>query len=171
MTLRRSLDALYDAAGYVAAACMIGTLAMVVVGIAGRLLHFHVPGTDAYAGYCMAGSGFLALAYTLKRGEHIRVSLLIEHAGPRAKRALELWSLGVATLLAALFAFYGVRLAFQSWQFNDVSTGNDATPLWLPQLAMAIGAVVLFVAVADELVREIRGERSRAQPAAALHNE
>jgi TRAP-type C4-dicarboxylate transport system permease small subunit len=171
MTLRRSLDALYDAAGYVAAACMIGTLTMVVVGIAGRLLHFHVPGTDAYAGYCMAGSGFLALAYTLKRGEHIRVSLLIEHAGPRVKRALELWSLGVATLLAALFAFYGVRLAFQSWQFNDVSTGNDATPLWLPQLAMAVGTVVLFVAVADELVREIRGERGRVQPAAALHNE
>jgi TRAP-type C4-dicarboxylate transport system permease small subunit len=171
MTLRRSLDALYDAAGYVAAACMIGTLTMVVVGIAGRLLHFHVPGTDAYAGYCMAGSGFLALAYTLKRGEHIRVSLLIEHAGPRVKRALELWSLGVATLLAALFAFYGVRLAFQSWQFNDVSTGNDATPLWLPQLAMAIGAVVLFVAVADELAREVRGERGRAQPAAPLHNE
>jgi len=171
MTLRRSLDALYDAAGYLAALSMVGTLAMVVVGIAGRLLHFHVPGTDAYAGYCMAASGFLALAYTLKRGEHIRVTLLIEHAGPRVKRALELWSLGLATLLAALFAFYGVRLAYQSWQFNDVSTGNDATPLWLPQLGMAVGTVVLLIAVADELVREIRGQRSVAQPAEALRNE
>jgi TRAP-type C4-dicarboxylate transport system permease small subunit len=171
MTLRRSLDALYLAAGWLAALGMVGTLAMVVIGIAGRLLHFHVPGTDAYAGYCMAAAGFLALAHTLKRGEHIRVSLLIEHAGPRVKRALELWSLAVATLLAALFALYSVRLAFQSWQFNDVSTGNDATPLWIPQLAMAAGACVLLVAVADELAREARGRRSVAQPGEALRNE
>ena len=169
--MRRALDTLYLAAGYVAALFMIGTLAMVIAGVTGRMFNFYLRGTDAYAGYCMAASGFLALAYTLKRGEHIRVTLLIEHAGPRVKRALELWSLGVATLLAALFAFYGVRLAYQSWQFNDVSTGNDATPLWLPQLGMAIGTVVLLIAVADELVREIRGQRSLAQPAEALHNE
>jgi TRAP-type C4-dicarboxylate transport system permease small subunit len=171
MTLRRSLDALYGGAGVLAALCMVGTLAMVIVGIAGRLLHFHVPGTDAYAGYCMAGAGLLALAYTFKRGEHIRVSLLIEHAGPRTKRALELWSLGLATLLAGLFAFYGVRLAWQSWQFNDISTGNDATPLWLPQLGMAVGTVVLLIAIADELVREIGGRRTVAAPTEAAHNE
>ena len=171
MTLRRSLDALYAGAGVLAALGMVGTLAMVLLGIAGRLLHFHVPGTDAYAGYSMAGAGFLALAYTFKRGEHIRVSLLIEHSGPKAKRALELWSLGVATLLAGLFAVYGVRLAWQSWQFNDISTGNDATPLWLPQLGMAVGTVVLLVAVADEFLREIRGRRSVAAPIEAAHNE
>ncbi len=117
---------------------MVGTLAMVLTGICGRLLDFHVPGTDSYAGYCMAAAGFLALAHTLKRGEHIRVTLLIEHVRG-AKRALELWSLAVATLLAGLFAFYSLRLAWQSWQFNDISTGNDATPLWIPQLTMAAG--------------------------------
>ncbi len=126
MTLRRSLDALYDAAGVLAAAFLAGTLAMVLTGIAGRLLHFHVSGTDAYAGYCMAGAGFLALAHTLKRGEHIRVSLILDHVGIRARRALELWSLAAATLLAGLFAYYSVRLAYQSWQFNDVSTASDA---------------------------------------------
>jgi TRAP-type C4-dicarboxylate transport system permease small subunit len=171
MTLRRSLDALYLAAGWLAALGMVGTLAMVVVGIAGRLLHFHVPGTDAYAGYCMAAAGFLALAHTLKRGEHIRVTLIIEHLSARPRQVLERVALGVATLLAALFAFYGVRLAFQSWQFNDISTANDATPLWLPQLAMAAGTLTLFVAVADELVAELRGRRRKSGTEAALHNE
>src|SRR5947207_2814958 len=93
---RRTLDSLYHAAGYLAALFLIGTLAMVLLGIAGRLLHFHVPGTDAYAGYCMAAAGFLALAHTLKRGEHIRVSLILEHAGVRLHRSLELWSLAAA---------------------------------------------------------------------------
>jgi TRAP-type C4-dicarboxylate transport system permease small subunit len=169
--VRAFLDRLYNAAGYTAALFLVGTLAMVVTGIAGRLLDFHVPGTDAYAGYCMAAAGFLALAHTLKRGEHIRVTLLIEHVGASARRALELWSLVVAALLAALFALYSMRLAYQSWEFHDVSTASDATPLWLPQLAMAFGTLILLIAFVDELVLEWKGVRRHRAPAASLHNE
>jgi TRAP-type C4-dicarboxylate transport system permease small subunit len=150
---------------------LIGTLAMVLLGIAGRSFHFHLPGTDAYAGYCTAAAGFLALAHTLKRGEHIRVSLVLEHLGVAAQRALELWSLAIATVLAIAFAYFSARLAFQSWQFNDVSTANDATPLWIPQLAMAAGTLILAIAFVDELVLEWRGERRRRVPDEALHSE
>ncbi len=169
--MRALLDRLYIGAGALAALFLVGTLAMVVVGIAGRLLHFNVPGTDAYAGYCMAAAGFLALAHTLKRGEHIRVTLILEHLRPKPQRALELWALGVAALLSALFAYYSVRLAWQSWDFNDISTGNDATPLWIPQLTMALGTVVLCIAFVDELVLELRGARLPKIPDEALHNE
>jgi TRAP-type C4-dicarboxylate transport system permease small subunit len=169
--VRTFLDRLYNAAGYLAALFLVGTLVMVLTGIAGRLMNFHVPGTDSYAGYCMAASGFLALAHTLKRGDHIRVTLILEHLGVTAQRGLELWALGAATLLAALFAYFSVRLAFQSWQFNDVSTGNDATPLWIPQLTMAAGTVVLLVAFIDDFVLELRGKRIPKMPAEALHNE
>ena len=169
--MRRALDRLYNAAGYLAALFLGGTLAMVLTGIAGRLLNFHVPGTDSYAGYCMAASGFLALAHTLKRGEHIRVSLVLENVNEKARRALERVSLAIATLLAALFAYYSIRLAFQSWDFNDVSTGNDATPLWIPQLGMAIGTTILMIAFVDELVLELRGRRKHAAPEEALHSE
>jgi TRAP-type C4-dicarboxylate transport system permease small subunit len=171
MTLRRLLDALYTAAAALAALFLMGTLAMVVTGIAGRLLDFHVPGTDAYAGYCMAAAGFLALAHTLKRGEHIRVTLILEHAGAGAGRVLELAAFACATLLAALFAVYSVRLSLQSWQYNDISTANDATPLWIPQLAMAGGTVVLLIAFIDEFVLAWRGGRRPAKPGTALHNE
>jgi len=169
--MRVALDRLYNAAGVLAALFLIGTLLMVLVGIAGRLLHFHVPGTDSYAGYCMAAAGFLALAHTLKHGEHIRVTLLIEHVGAKARRGLELWALAVASILAAAFAFYSVRLAYQSWQFNDISTGSDATPLWLPQLTMAIGTVILLIAFVDELLLEWKGARLAKAPEEALHNE
>jgi TRAP-type C4-dicarboxylate transport system permease small subunit len=171
MILRRTLDSVYDAAGCLAALFLIGTLAMVLVGIAGRLFNFHLPGTDAYAGYFMAGCGFLALAHTLKRGEHIRVTLILEHLGRKAQRWLELWSLAAATLLSGLFAFYSTRLAFQSWQFNDISTANDATPLWIPQLAMASGTVVLLIAFVDEFALEWQGKRRHVKTEEALHNE
>jgi TRAP-type C4-dicarboxylate transport system permease small subunit len=169
--MRRLLDFIYDAAAWLAALAMIGVLAMVLLSIVSRQLHFHVPGTDAYAGYAMAAAGFLALAHTLKRNEHIRVTLLLQHLSGRARRGLEIWSLSAAVLLAGLFAFYSVRLAIVSWQLNDVSTSNDATPLWIPQVAMAVGTVVLLIAFIDEWVLELRGQRQPADSEEALHNE
>jgi TRAP-type C4-dicarboxylate transport system permease small subunit len=157
--VRRALDALYDGAAWLAALFMIALLVAVLLSIAGRELHFHVRGTDAYAGYFMAAAGFLALAHTLKCGEHIRVTLLLTALPRAARRALELWALGCATALAGLLAFYAGRLAWQSRAFNDISTGNDATPLWIPQLAMAVGTLILFIAFADEFVLELRRRR------------
>jgi TRAP-type C4-dicarboxylate transport system permease small subunit len=169
--VRPALARLYDAAGYLAALFLIGTLVFVLLGIAGRAFGWFVPGTDAYAGYCMAASGFLALAHTLRRGEHIRVTLILERLGVRARHRVELFALAVAALLAGAFAYYSVRLAWQSYDFHDISTGNDATPLWIPQLAMAAGTVVLAIALVDELVLEWQGRRRRAAATAPLHNE
>jgi TRAP-type C4-dicarboxylate transport system permease small subunit len=161
--MRETLDRIYSAAAYLAALFLVCTLAMVLLGIFGRLLSFQIRGTDAYAGYFMAGAGFLALAHTLMRGEHIRVTLVLEHAGPRVRRILERWSLAVAVLLAAAFAYFSVRLAWQSYVLNDISTGNDATPLWIPQIAMAAGNIVLAIAFVDLLVGELTGTRVIAQ--------
>ena len=160
--MRKALDALYLGAAWMAALFMIGVLAMVLLSIVSRLMGFHVPGTDAYAGYAMAGAGFMALAHTLKSGEHIRVTLIIGRLQGGARRGLELWALSVACVLAGLLAFYAWRLAWQSHQFHDISTGTDATPLWIPQILMGLGCSVLLIALLDEWWLELRGRRSHA---------
>ena len=162
--MRRLLDKLYYAAAYLAALLLIGLLAMVLLGIFGRMFGFQVRGTDAYAGYFMAGSGFLALAHTLARGEHIRVSLILEHAGVPARKWLERWSLAAAAVLAVAFAYFSVRLAWQSYVLHDISTGNDATPLWLPQLSMAAGTILFAIAFVDLLVGALSGTRAPPTP-------
>ena len=169
--MRRALDALFDAAAWAAALLMVGTLLMVVLGMVDRYVSINFRGTDMYAGYCMAGAGFLALAHTLKRNEHIRVTLLLNALPARGKRAMEIWSLCAAVLLSGLFCVYSIKLSYQSWDFNDISTGNDATPLWIPQIGMALGTLVLLIAFIDELVLELRGLRSGADSEEALHNE
>jgi TRAP-type C4-dicarboxylate transport system permease small subunit len=169
--MRRTLDLLFDGAAWLAALAMIGVLVTVLLSIVSRQVGFNVAGIDAYAGYCMAGAGFLALAHTLKRNEHIRVTLLLGRLKGKAHHALELWALTAAVLLSALFAYYSVRLAWQSHVLNDISTGNDATPLWVPQLAMAVGTVVLLIAFIDEWVLELRGRRMAVESEEALHNE
>jgi len=169
--MRSALNKLYDVAAWAAALMMIGTLLMVVLGMVDRYVTINFRGTDMYAGYCMASAGFLALAHTLKKNEHIRVTLLINSVPPAAKRVLELWSLAAAVMLSGLFCFYAIKLSYQSWDFHDISTGNDATPLWLPQIGMAAGALVLLIAFIDELVLEWRGERVTQDSEEALHNE
>lgn len=169
--MRKFLNALYDGAAALAALFMVLLLIMVLLSIAGRTLGFYVRGTDAYAGYFMAAAGFLALAHTLKKGEHIRVTLLINAVKGRFKKAIEIWALVAAVALSALFAYYSVKLSINSFQFNDVSTGNDATPLWIPQISMGVGAVVLLIAFIDELVLEVLGKRTQANSDEMLHNE
>lgn len=157
--MRRILDLLYDGTAVLAALLMLGTLLMVLGTMIDRVVTLPLRGMDAYAGYCMAGAGFLALAHTLKRGEHIRVSLLLTRLGAKGAHRLELVALTVAVLLGAALAYYSLRLVLQSLEFNDVSPGNDATPLWIPQLSMAAGAFLLLVAFLDELWLEWRGLR------------
>src|SRR5204862_1803291 len=157
--VRRALDVLYDAAAYLAALLLVGTLTMILLGIFGRILDFQVRGSDAYAGYLMAGSGFLALAHTLKRGEHIRVSVVSRLLKGGAHKSLELIALAIAVLLAIVLAWFSVRLVWMSYSLHDISTGNDATPLWLPEIGMALGAVIFALGVIDEFQLELRGRR------------
>jgi TRAP-type C4-dicarboxylate transport system permease small subunit len=157
--VRRAFDALYDAAAYLAALLLIGTLVSILLGIFGRLFDFQVRGSDAYAGYLMAGSGFLALAHTLKRGEHIRVTVVSRLLKGHAHKLLELIAIGIAVLLAIVLAWFSVRLVWLSYTLHDISTGNDATPLWLPEFGMALGTLIFAVAVIDEFQLELRGRR------------
>jgi TRAP-type C4-dicarboxylate transport system permease small subunit len=169
--MRRLLDGLYNSTAALAAMCMVGLLVMVMLSVVSRQLGFNVRGTDAYAGYLMAGAGFLALAHTLKRGEHIRVTLILNALQGPMRKVLEVWSLGFASLLSAVMAFYSCRLVWQSLDFNDVSTGVDATPLWIPQLVMAVGTVVFAIAFVDDFVLELLGKRQPLSSSEMLRNE
>lgn len=163
--MRQILNTLYRLSGGLAAVGMVCTLVLVTSGIVTRPLGIYLRGTDDYAGYAMAACGFLALAYTFKHGEHIRVTLLIDRVGGAVQRAVQWAALLVGTGVSAALAWYSVRLAWQSHAFGDISQGVDATPLWLPQLALAIGAAVFFIAMLDDLVMTTLG-----RPCARLAN-
>ena len=146
--MRKLLNGLYEGSGWIAGIAMVGVLAMVLLTIASRLFGFSAPGTDAYAGYAMAGAGFMALASTLKKGEHIRVTLVLGALKGKAYKTLEVIALVIATTLSGFLAFYASRLVLQSWEIEDISVGIDATPLWIPQIFMALGTIVFLSPVA-----------------------
>ena len=160
--MRKLLDRLFDFSGYLAGLFMIGTLLAVLASIFGRLIPvLDLPGADAYAGYCMAAAGFLALAPTLRRGEHIRVTLIINHLPKSAQRILDIFCHAVALILSGALAWFSIRLVMQSREFFDISTGLDATPLWIPQIGMAVGTSLFALAFAMDLVLLLTGQQVR----------
>jgi len=150
--LRVALDRVYLAAGFLAALCLIGILVLIVLQMLARWTGEVFPGAPEYAGYAMAAASFLAFAHALSRGSHIRVSILLNAVGPTARRVLEVWCFAVGTVVMWYFVFFAWRFVHWSWRFGDISQGQDATPLWIPQSAMLTGAVILAVALTDNLL-------------------
>jgi TRAP-type C4-dicarboxylate transport system permease small subunit len=160
--MRPLLDRFFNATGYLAGFFMGGTLLTVLASILGRVHPaFDLPGADAYAGYCMAASAFLALAPTLRRGEHIRVTLLLNQLPAAGRQVLDVLCHVVAVALSGALAWFSIRLVLQSHEFMDISTSLDATPLWIPQLGMAIGTTLFAFAFLGDLILLLRGEALR----------
>lgn len=99
----------------------------------------------------MAAASFLAFAYALNADAHIRVSLLLNALGKQRIWA-EIWCFAIGALASCYLAFYSVRLIQGSIRWNDISQGRDATPLWIPQVPVAIGAILLAICFIDNLV-------------------
>lgn len=155
--MRRFLDRLYVVSGGLAAIFTVGVLVAVTLSIATRQLGVHIAGLDAYAGYSMAAAGFLALAHTFKSNEHIRVTLLLSALPAKGRIRLDIFALLVACLIVGNLCWFSGKLALDSYAYNDISTGDDATPLWIPQLAMFAGTLIFFIAVVDETIRRCKG--------------
>lgn len=150
--LRRLLDGLYLAGGMIAALALVSILAIIVAQMIARWTGLIFPGAASYAGYAMATASFFAFAHALNRGAHIRVSILLNALGHR-RRWLEVWCFGIGTALAWYLSYYAIKAVYWSHKLHDISQGQDATPLWIPQSAMAAGSVLLAIAMTDHLVR------------------
>jgi len=146
------LDGIYVAGGVMGALFLVAILVIIVMNMAARWFMFPFPGSTDYAGYCMAASSSFALAYALNKGAHIRVNLVLTMLG-RWRRFGEIWCYGAAALMALVFTRYAIKSNIISDKINDISQGQDMTPLWIPQIAMSVGAILLTVALVDHLAR------------------
>lgn len=149
---RAILDRVYLVSGIIAALFLIAILSLIVIQMLARWTGEVFPGAPDYAGYCMAGASFFAFAHALNRGAHIRVSMLLNAVGPKVRRALDTWCFTIASGLGWYFSYYAAKATYWSWKFNDVSQGQDATAMWIPQSGMVLGSVIFAIALTDNLV-------------------
>jgi TRAP-type mannitol/chloroaromatic compound transport system permease small subunit len=118
-------------------------------------------------GYMMYGAMFfMAGAYTLSRGGHVRADILYRLWPARTQAAVDL-------VLYVLFFFpgmvaliwAGIAHARQSWRFAEVSIFSPAgIPIYPLKTLVPIGATLLLLQGLAECIRCIRCMRSGAWP-------
>jgi TRAP-type C4-dicarboxylate transport system permease small subunit len=159
--VRTALDRLYLGAG-IAAGGFLVLIFLLMMGLSvGRQIGLNIPAGDDFASWCMAAMAFLGLAHTFRKGEMIRVGLLLERLTGKKRWAMEMIALGVATIFVLYFAWYAVAMTWDSYRFNDMAQGVLAIPLWIPQIGYSGGLVILAIALVDEMIHVGRGNRPR----------
>lgn len=157
VSVRRTLNALYRTSAIAGALAFVGIEVLILYQLGGQFFDYIPRSADEFAGYCMAASAFLALAYTFNSNEHIRVTLISDRLAPGRRRLLDLCTVTCTVALTGFLAWYITGMAWQTWQIEERSAGLIALPLWIPQAAMALGAVVFLVAVVERAMRVWRG--------------
>ena len=156
--LRRALDAAYDGAAYLAGFCVFAIFAVMVGASVLRELGVKTGGTDDIVAWFCAAAGFLAMAQSFRRGDFVRVLLLLDKLPARSRRTLEIVALAIGLAFVAYLVWAAANFVYESWAFEDMANGMIAIPLWIPQSTFVVGTLLLLLELVDELIQVLRGD-------------
>lgn len=94
--------------------------------------------------YAFIFLGFLGNALAVRTGAHFRVTLLIE-LFPQIKKAFDLIAQLATLSFAVLIMAAGSYFVWYSFSNGILSDSLLAIPLWVPQLAIPLGGLGLFL--------------------------
>ena len=168
--MRQNLDRLYLWSGYTGAGFIVAICALVFAQVVlnaidritkiltGSAIGLTIPSYSDFTGFFLAAASFLALAYAFREGAHIRVTLVIQNTSGWLRKAIEVFCVSLALAVALYFCWFLALLTYESYSYNDLSSGIIAVPIWIPQFSMVVGLAVLSIALIDDLVALLRGE-------------
>lgn len=157
--MRRMLDRIYQAAAALAALCVLAIFVLMIYASIGRELGWRVGIINDLVAWLCAAAAFLAMAQSFRNGDFVRVTLLLEALSPPVRRTFEIVSLAIAAVAIGYLAWWAARFTYESWQFHDMAGGLLVVPMWIPQTTFVVGAVLFFIAVVDELLLVLGGEK------------
>ncbi len=163
--MRRFLDRLYAASGALAALSLAAICALMLAQSILREFGVLIRGADDITSWLCAASAFLALGYTFRHGELVRVGLFIDRVPAGGRRAAELVALTITGLFVGYMAWAACTFVYESWKFKEVAQGLIKIPIWIPQMCSVLGVFVFLVAVLDELILVIRRQKPSYQRA------
>ncbi|MFC5338482.1 TRAP transporter large permease subunit [Leucobacter denitrificans] len=154
---------------------ILAGLSIVVLGLqivldaGGRtLFNSPVPGTlELVSNWWMVIAVFLGFAFTQFKGEHIRVTLLIEKLPVIWSTAVETVILALSFIMISFLAYYLTLDAIQSVKVREIVPGSFPLALWPITVLMAFGmwlyAAQILVSITSSLRAAKREKQSGAE--------
>jgi TRAP-type transport system small permease protein len=136
---------------------LVVMLVLIAVDIVTRsLFNFSLEVSDEVGGYMLVAIAFLSLSACHVNHSFHEVEFVQARLTARG-RSLSHLIFGLLSLVACvLLAWQFVRLELSSWRFGDVAPTYLSTPLWLPQLPMALGMIALSFSLCRTLIAEAK---------------
>ncbi|TXR53826.1 TRAP transporter small permease [Reinekea thalattae] len=150
--MRQVLDRFYSLTAVLSGLCIVAICLVILARVVGRWFGVEVPSSDDFAGFLLVAGSFFGLAYTFRQGGHIRVSLVISKLSTRWQKRADIFVLVLASLLTLYLSWYLFFITYESYLFEEVSSGYVPVPLWLVQFPMGFGMLSLAIAIIDQTV-------------------
>ncbi len=120
-------------------------------------------GADDITAWLCAAAAFLALGHTFRRGELVRMAIVLDRLPAPMRWRAEIFALSITAAFLAYMCWSVIRFVYESWAINEIAQGLLRVPIWIPQLAFIVGIVVFFIAVLDEWVAVLRHQKPAYQ--------
>ena len=157
-------DAFHPLPSWMERACMliceIGIVVIAVVVlteiVTRNLFGFSFEASEELGGYIVVGISFLSLPVCQVYRSYHHVQFIQTRLSPRLRAAshilFDLLSLGFCLLLLWQLS----RFVLQTWRSEDQAATLLATPLWIPQAVMPLGALAASISLARSLAGNVR---------------
>lgn len=114
--------------------------------------------------YLMVWAFFLTLGVSGRAGHHIRSELLVDHLGPRLRRACHLLASLVGIAFCGLLFYASLPQVQRYYTMGMMTESNLDLPVWLLFLIMPLGALLYLTYYIGCTVRAWRGEDPFCNP-------
>lgn len=141
--------------GYTAVA---GMLLLIVADVFSRwFLDRSVLVAGEMSGYALVALIFLGLAYSDAKDRTIVITMFTELLPPRVRQVLSLINLVAATLFVAWLAWFTWQPVRQDMQIGTVSLAGSNMPVWIPEVLMPLGLLLLAIQLARRTLAVFAG--------------
>lgn len=104
---------------------------------------------DEFIGFAIVSITFMTLGRAMKEGAMIRVNILSNILSERYRFLLESIISLVACLSFSFITFYFIKIFLKDFKRGAVSASVAEVPLWIPDLVIVTGAVILVLQLLD----------------------
>lgn len=118
---------------------------------------------DEYSGYIVVMLVFLGIPYALHEEALLRVDFLFERLRGRGREVLGLLFDLISLLVTLVLGFYLTRMVVTTFERGTFSSTPQMTPLWIPQVAMPLGILLLVVVLLARIAGRLRALRRGGQ--------
>jgi TRAP-type transport system small permease protein len=145
--IERTAEALVTLGLRIAEVAMFSTVALITTEVICRnIFNVSLLIADEVSGYLLVAITFCGAGYSVRSGALLRIEFLLFALPPRLRAVVDVVYDLLALTVTCAFLYELTRITWSSWARHMVAATLMETPIWIPQLAMPIGCVILLVA-------------------------